>query len=162
MANNLPTITGMEEIRANLHKFSYTIVNNGIVASTRAGAAVVVKQAKVNAMAHGFKKSGLLIRSIKSIRRRSDVPDGQVVFSVGILANKKSGKNNPFYWRFLEFGWHHTGSARSTRKNKIVGKQIPARPFIQPAGEQTKDTVVAAFKTKLATYLTKKGADNNE
>ncbi len=160
------TFTGFDEIRANLQKFSHRIAVNGIVAATRAGASVVVKQARANAMAHGFKKSGLMIRNIRAIRRRSGVPEGQVIFSVGIVSNRKNGANNPFYWRFLEFGWNHVGRAsRLSKADKKAGKTrnvtpIPARPFIQPAGEQSADAVIAAFKLKLSEYLDKKSAIN--
>lgn len=156
------TFTGFDEIRANIQKFGYGIANNAIVAAARASASVVVKQARANAMAHGFKKSGLMIRNIRAIRRRSGVPEGQVIFSVGILANKKNGANNPYYWRFLEFGWNHVGSAsRLGKADKKAGKtravtSIPARPFIQPAGEQSVDAAINAFKIKITEYLAKK------
>lgn len=144
-------ITGLDQLKANFAQVKDDMIKRTARTAVAAGARVIRNAAKTNALAHGFRKSGLLIRSIKSFQRRKGVDLGTTVFSVGIPA----GKGSPFYWRFLEFGWNHTGTAHRKQADNIT--PIPARPFIQPALQQNQEAAVQAMADSVAKSLEKYG-----
>lgn len=96
---------------------------------------------------------GLLKRSIKVGRQRG--PDGFMSVAVRVRGASKAqikshkdagGKssanpNDPYYWKWVEFG--------------TVTQ--PARPFMRPGFESTKDAQIAAMRQRLAAYIKKHG-----
>lgn len=146
-------ITGLDQLKANFAQVKDDMIKRTARTAVAAGARVIRNAAKTNALAHGFRKSGLLIRSIKSFQRRSGVDPGTTVFSIGIPGRGK--KNHPFYWRFLEFGWNHTGTAYRKQAKTIT--PIPARPFLAPALQQNQEAAVRAMADSVAKSLEKYG-----
>lgn len=145
-------VSGLDQLKANFALVKDDMIKRTARTAVAAGARVIRNAAKANALAHGFRKSGLLIRSIKSFQRRSGVDPGTTVFSVGVPANK----DGPFYWRFLEFGWKHTGTAYRKQAETIT--PIPARPFIQTALQNNQEAAVQAMADSVAKSLEKYGS----
>ena len=100
-------------------------------------AQVIKKEAKNIALSKGLKRTGALLKNIV-IKREKNTPLNTLQYNVGVRHGKELGrkkstvkyfarnntgriitkyKNDPFYWRFLEFGT----------------KDISARPFLAPA-----------------------------
>lgn len=144
-------VTGLDQLKANFAQVKDDMIKRTARTAVAAGARVIRNAEKTNALAHGFRKSGLLIRSIKSFQRRSGVEPGTTVFSIGIPTNK----DGPFYWRFLEFGWNHTGTAYRKQAKTIT--PIPARPFLAPALQQNQEAAVRAMADSVAKSLEKYG-----
>lgn len=124
-----------------------------------AAANVVRKQAKTNAQSQGLVKSGALVKNI-AIKRDKNAPANTIQYNVGVrhgrelgngkkvikyLARSKSGrvitkrKDDPFYWRFLEFGT----------------KDIKPKRFITNAFEGKKDEALNAMQIALNKALEK-------
>lgn len=147
-------VRGIEQLKANFAHVKEDMVKRTARTAVASGARVIRNAAKANAMTLGFRKSGNLIRNIKSFQRRSGAEPGTTVFSVGVVTKgqmtekaKAKTKRDPFYWRFLEFGWMHSGTT-----------EIPARPFVGPALQQNQEAAITAMADSVANSLTKYGA----
>jgi HK97 gp10 family phage protein len=122
-----------------------------------AGIGVWRKESKTIAQAKGLKITGALIRNI-AIKRERKVPEGVIQYHLGVrhgrdlgrrakktLAVSKTGRvvtkreNDPFYWRFLEFGTKH----------------IAAAEFIQQAPKNKRAEAIAAMEKKLQQEIAK-------
>lgn len=122
-----------------------------------AAGGVLRKEAKAIAQQKGLKRSGALIRNI-AIKRERKVPPGTTQYNLGVrhgrdlgrrakkfLARTKTGRvvtkreNDPFYWRFLEFGTRH----------------IAAKEFIQQAPKNKQAEAIAAMTQKLQKEIAK-------
>lgn len=135
-------VEGLAELERKLKELGPKISKNALRAATNAGAEVVRKAA----IARAPIKSGTLKKQIykKQIRELSN--EHQQTFFVGVLSRRKKtkGKNpgvikSAFYWRFIEFGT----------------VKMPARPFLRPAFDSTKQSAISAIKSKLKSYLDK-------
>lgn len=74
---------------------------------------------------------GLIRRSIRAWRVKSE--SATVMFRVGPRKKGKGYENDPWYWRFLEYGT----------------KYAAARPFLRPAFDEGKFAVIMAMKMQL-------------
>lgn len=118
-----------------------------------AAGGVVRGKARGIAQAKGLRKSGALIKNIV-IKRESQAPSGTAQYNLGVrhgrnltkkqkkdskLAINKTGRivkryeDDPYYWRFPEFG---------TKKQQ-------ATPYLQPALEQGKEGAIQAMADRL-------------
>ena len=66
---------------------------------------------------------------------------------------------DPFYWRFLEFGWNpNGGKGRSLRKKaahrRVSGSKIPGGKFLTDSVKKFPQ-VVEVFKTQVGRWLDK-------
>lgn len=149
MADN---IIGLGELTAKLKKLDGLSKKTAAKMVAAAGA-VIRKEAKSIAQAKGLRKTGSLIKNI-AIKRERNVPKDTVQYNVGVRHGREFGKkknvvkylavgrkgrivtkykDDPFYWRFLEFGT----------------KNINARPFIAPALERKRNEAVKAMEAVL-------------
>lgn len=118
-----------------------------------AGGGVLRRRARAIAQAKGLRKTGALVKNIV-IKREPQAPAGTAQYNLGVrhgrnltkkqktdskLAVNKSGRivkryeDDPYYWRFPEFG---------TKKQQ-------ATPYLQPALEQGKEEAVDAMAERL-------------
>lgn len=114
---------------------------------------IVRKEAKALALSQGLKQTGSLIKNI-AIKREKNVPEGVEQYNLGVrhgrelrrakidklfLVKNKSGRvvwkrvDDPFYWRFLEFGT----------------KQINPYRFIQQALNNKQQEAIDAMLSRL-------------
>lgn len=141
---------------------------------------VVKQQAKINAQSQGLRKTGALIRNI-AIKRERQPPKNTIQYNVGVrhgrhltkkqsktnrtkrvlYGKKATGIDDPFYWRFLEFGRNIYKGVKNTKKisrrvkdNYATGR-VPARPFLSPALGQTESKVLAVMSEVLDKELIK-------
>lgn len=171
-----------------------------------AAGTVLKKEAKAIAQSKGLRISGALIRNI-AIKRERNAPEGTEQYNLGVrhgrdlgkrhtkylALSKRSGRvvikreNDPFYWRFIEFGHNIVGratgaegvgitsyvatlrngkKANRTRKynlDSLVGRRrnpsgsVDPIPFIQPALENKKQEAIAAMEDRLTKDLAKAG-----
>lgn len=104
---------------------------------------IVRKEAKALALSQGLKQTGTLVRNI-AIKREKNVPEGVEQYHLGVrhgrelrrakidklfLVKNKSGRvvwkrrDDPFYWRFLEFGTKHINPYRFINQALINKRQ---------------------------------------
>ena len=124
-----------------------------------AAGGVVRKAARSNAQAEGLRKTGALIKNIV-IKREPQAPSGTAQYNLGVrhgrnLTKKQKAKgklaingagrivkryeDDPYYWRFAEFG---------TKKQQ-------ATPFLAPALEENKEAAIEAMAERLQRELDK-------
>jgi len=117
------------------------------------GGGVLRSKARGIAQAKGLRRTGALIKNIV-IKREPQAPAGTAQYNLGVrhgrnltkkqktnskLVINKTGRivkryeDDPYYWRFPEFG---------TKKQQ-------ATPFLQPALEQGKEEVIDAMANRL-------------
>lgn len=177
-------LLGVKELTDKLKKLDGLSKKTAAKMVAAAGG-VIRKEAKSIAQSKGLRKTGSLIKNI-AIKRERNVPANTVQYNVGVrhgrefgkrknvvkyLAVSKRGrvvekfKDDPFYWKFLEFG-HKTvargvgqakyrklalrGRGRAT--NIAVRRRSPltfvaARPFIGPAFERKRVDAVRMMET---------------
>lgn len=91
------------------------------------------------AVRKGYRKPGtvrkaIVVRTSKVARRRGDV--GVFVNVRPAKAVRRGGKNpgDPFYWRWLEFGWRPRGAVvrgKSRPASASAGRRVPGFKFLQ-------------------------------
>ena len=126
-------VLGITDLLSTFKRLDNQLSKNTALRMVAAAGNVIKKEAKSIAQSKGLKRTGSLIRNIV-IKREKQVADNTVQYNVGVrhgrafgnrknavkflARNKKSGrvvvkyKNDPYYWRFLEFG--HKTVARNT------------------------------------------------
>lgn len=145
-------ILGVKELADKLKKLDGLSKKTAAKMVAAAGG-VIRKEAKSIAQARGLRKTGSLIKNI-AIKRERNVPANTVQYNVGVRHGREFGKrknvvkylavgrkgrivtkykDDPFYWRFLEFGT----------------KNITARPFIAPALERKRAEAIKAMESVL-------------
>ena len=132
------SITGIKELTDKIKSLNFNLSKKIGLKMVASSAQVIKKEAKNIALSKGLKRTGALLKNIV-IKREKNTPLNTLQYNVGVrhgkeltrkvkeaskfyVRNKKGRivtkyKNDPFYWRFLEFGT----------------KDISARPFIAPA-----------------------------
>lgn len=127
---------------------------------------VLRTEAKRIAQSRGLRKTGAMIRSI-AIKRERRAPAGTTQYNLGVrhgrhlgngkkvvkfLALNRRGRvvtrreNDPFYWRFIEFGTKH----------------IQAEKFIQTATENKRAEAIAAMGKRLQQDIEKANKSVNK
>jgi len=154
-------LLGIGELKQNFGKLkdgTETRIARSVVA---AAGGVVRSKARGIAQSNGLRRTGALIKNIV-IKRETNAPAGTTQYNLGVrhgvnltkkqkasskLAIAKGGRivkryeDDPYYWRFAEFG---------TKKQQ-------ATPFIGPALEQGKTEAIEAMGTRLKKELAKAG-----
>jgi HK97 gp10 family phage protein len=147
------TITGLKELRIALIRtvpqhFQGKVLQKALAA----GAKPMIADAQIRAPV----KTGKLERSIYSYRDRRGSTRTKESRFIGVGTK---GKLGAFYWKFIEFGRgviSTTGRTLGTPESGFFGKTVravPAKPFLRPAFEATKNQSVAVIKTKLQSEL---------
>ena len=178
-------IGGLGELKANFAKLGEAMERRVARAMVAAGGAVLKKEAKALAQGYGFKRTGALVKNIV-IKREPSAPAGTAEYHLGVrhgrnLTKKQktegkslkiSGgrvsvkyKDDPFYWRFLEFGWIPRKAALKGGKRKKdearkrdAGRKIPGRSFIEKALTNKRQQAIDAMSARLQRELDKAAA----
>ncbi len=125
-------ITGLKETQAILYKYSQKLGDAVVYKSLRAGAMIVLREARANAP---LGKSGKLKRGI--VIMKSKVNNGR--FSDGLLGVNitiRKRKDDPFYGRFQEEGWNVRGKTTEGIGKKI-DRYLIRRSFGSRTGRKT-------------------------
>lgn len=136
-------VEGLSQIHKALSEFGRKVSNKIAVKAMREGGKIVREQARQNApilsQSTPHRRAGTLKKAIKSSTKV--LKNGKIgtVIRVKTLTTKqietfkvRSGKKgalnpkDPYYWRFIEFGT----------------SKMPAKPFLRPAFEQSKEKAV--------------------
>lgn len=141
-------IDGLKELQNALKELPKEIQKRPLRSAVSAGAKVIADEA-INKAPQG--ETGNLRKSIYRYRSRRQSPTGKETFLVGVRKGKAKYANTSrnrrlgrvgktyqtqgeaYYWRFVEFG---TSSQ-------------PARPFLRPAFENSKERAVQVMKERL-------------
>lgn len=148
-------INGLKELGQAMNQLERKVRNRISVKAMRKGGAIIREQARANApvlkenVPH--RKKGTLKKAIRSSTKLKGNGKTQTVIWVKRLNIKqitafkgKSGKsgavnpNDPFYWRFVEFGT----------------SKMAARPFLRPAFTAKKEEAAQAIITTLRDEIT--------
>lgn len=150
MANLSVKVTGLKELKQRLSTLERKAKNRIAVKAMRRGGVIIRDQARANAPLLKEKvphrKRGTLRKSIvTSTKPQKDGSVRTIIFVRTLKNNKilefksKTGKsgaynpNDPFYWRFVEFGT----------------SKMPAQPFLQPAFSTKKEQASREIITTL-------------
>ncbi|MCK3656235.1 hypothetical protein A4G19_15630 [Pasteurellaceae bacterium Macca] len=150
MANLTVKIAGLKELEQAMQGLGRKTTNKLAAKAMRKGGAIIRDQARANAPVLKEKlphrKRGTLRKSIvASTKPNKDGSVRTIIFVRTLKTNKiiefkgKTGKsgtynpNDPFYWRFVEFGTSKT----------------PAKPFLQPAFKSKKEQASREILTTL-------------
>lgn len=146
-------IRGLAEIKAQLADLAPRLQRQVLQKALFDGARVIRDEAQRRVPV----KSGTTRRNIFMRRSKRDRPGVLVAVrklsarEIARLKQKqiKTRKRtlqadpaDPFYWKFIEFGFVHRG-----------GKAVPARPFLRPAFESTKQQAVDAIGDGIGRWL---------
>lgn len=155
-------ITGIAELAKKFKGLDFALQKKYGPRMVAAAGSVVRRAAKAEASSQGLRKSGALIANI-AVKREKSPPRNTIEYHVGVrhgralgngkkvvkyLALNKTGRvvtkrrNDPFYWRFLEFGT----------------KNIRRREFITKGFEKSKGQALAAMESKLNDLVSKASA----
>lgn len=152
-------ILGIGELSQSFRGLKTDMETRTARAMVVAAGGVLKRKAKSIAQANGSVRTGAMIKNI-AIKREPQAPAGTAQYHLGVrhgrqltkkqktnskLAVNKGGRivkryeDDPYYWRFAEFG---------TKKQQ-------ATPFIAPALEQGKTEAIDAMATRLQKELEK-------
>jgi HK97 gp10 family phage protein len=125
-------IQGVDELHATFSQLGDDIKGGAARRIAYAGGAVLRSEARVIAQTAGLRKTGALLKNIV-IKRERNAPAGTEQYNLGVrhgrdlgngkkvikyLAVSKTGRivtrreNDPWYWKFLEFGTKHIQPTR--------------------------------------------------
>lgn len=150
MANLSVKVTGLKELGQRLNALERKAKNRIAVKAMRRGGVIIRDQARANAPLLKEKvphrKRGTLKKNIiASTKPQKDGSVRTIIFVRSLKNSKiiefkgKTGKsgaynpNDPFYWRFVEFGT----------------SKMPAQPFLQPAFSTKKEQASREIITTL-------------
>lgn len=177
-------IGGLSELKANFAKLGDAMERRVARAMVASGGAVLKREAKALAQGYGFKRTGALLKNIV-IKRETAAPAGTAQYNLGVrhgrnLTKKQKTegkslkirggrvsvkyKDDPFYWRFLEFGWIPRapgkalkGGARkkAAARKESASKKIAGRSFIEKALSNKRQQAIDAMGERLQRELDK-------
>lgn len=133
-------VEGLSQIHKALSELGSKVSNKIAVKAMREGGKIVREQARQNApvlsQSTPHRRAGTLKKAIKSSTKvlkngkigtviRVKELTAKQIETFKVRSGKKGALNpkDPYYWRFLEFGT----------------SKMPARPYLRPAFEQTKE-----------------------
>ena len=152
MAGNVQ-ILGIGELSRKFSELAENMKQKTARRMVATAGGIVRKEAKALALSQGLKQTGALIKNT-AIKREKNVPEGVEQYHLGVrhgrelrrakidkifLVKNKSGRvvwkrvDDPFYWRFLEFGT----------------KQINPYRFIQQALNNKQQEAIDAMLSRL-------------
>lgn len=171
MAGEYIKLTGVDDLRAALRdldrKMRFKVLRNAL----RAAARVIQTDAKTKAPVlqtptpkrnPGTVRRSIVVRASRLARRKNMV-GVYVTVKASKARVKKDGRQDPFYFRFLEEGWIPRGPGRglrgSDRKKRAVRAQDAGRkvqrPFLGPALQAKSQAAVQAFEREVLPAIAK-------
>ena len=158
-------ITGLPDLRRALADVVPKLRKRALRNALAAGARIVRDAARraapvltaANAMQAPHRtprtlQKAIVVRTSKAARRRGDV--GVFVNVRPAKAGQRGAKSrtDPFYWRWLEFGWTPAragdGGRKARRSRAKAPRKIPGRKFLQNAAGQLQ-RALAVFTDKI-------------
>lgn len=143
-------VEGLSQIHKALSELGRKVSNKIAVKAMREGGKIVREQARQNApvlsQSTPYRRAGTLKKAIKSSTKvlkngkigtviRVKELTAKQIETFKVRSGKKGALNpkDPYYWRFLEFGT----------------SKMPAKPFLRPAFEQSKEKAATEIITTL-------------
>ncbi len=172
-------VTGLPDFKAALLALPDKLRRRALRNALAAGARVVRDAARVNAPVltpenallapyrkPGTVKKAIVVRTSKRDRRAGDVGVFVNVRPAKGAARGAKSKDDPFYWRWLEFGWNPasnlTGGARGKlgklkrrQMNKNIDDKIRGGFRFLEAGSKRLSEALAIFSAKLRPAIDK-------
>lgn len=152
---------GIGELKANFDKLKTGMETRIARSMVVAAGGVLKRKAKANMQRQGLVRTGSMVKNV-AIKRETQAPAGTAQYHLGVRhgknktrAQRKTGKlsvntkgrivkryeDDPYYWRFAEFG---------TKKQQ-------ATPSLGPALEEGKTEAIEAMAARLKKELDKAG-----
>lgn len=171
MAGEYIRLTGVDDLRAALRDLDRSMRRKVLKAALRSAARVIQSDAKSRApvlqvptprRVPGTVKRSIVVRASK-LARRKNMLGVYVTVKASKARVKKDGRQDPFYFRFLEEGWIPRGPGRglrgSDRKKRAVRAQDAGRkvqrPFLGPALQAKSQAAVQAFEREVLPAIAK-------
>jgi len=184
MASQTLRIEGLDGLKQKLADIPRSLRKSVLRNSLKSGALVNRDEARrlapvLKSTRQGRKpgtvKKAIMVRTSKLSTRSGDVgvfvnvkPAKGAVFKRGALVKEsqrgKDSENDPYYWRWLEFGRKEKTFFRRSRKTKklrkiVVGK-IDAFEFLQKAANKLPESL-NVIETKLSTWFEQVNSTGN-
>lgn len=171
-------VTGLPDFKAALLSLPEKLRKRALRNALAAGARVVRDAARVqtpvltpgNALLAPYRKPGtvkkaIVVRTSKRDRRAGDVGVFVNVRPAKGAARGAKSRDDPFYWRWLEFGWNPAGNATGgrgkagQRRRRELNRSTDAKirsgfRFLQ-AGAAKLNEALTVFKAKLQPAIDK-------
>lgn len=187
MADDFNNIAGLRQLRDRLAKMEVNMQRKIPRRAVASAASVVKKEAKRIVKSQGLVRTGTLHKNI-ALKRERQSPVGETRYNVGVRHGRALGRkatkklvrssngrivskyqNDPFYWRFIEFG-HRTVPRRKAKQSNFMrardsisyrrkhptGK-VPAKPFIGPSLKNKQREAAQKMREVLERLIIKNG-----
>jgi HK97 gp10 family phage protein len=144
MADTTIRVTGLKEAQKALYSYSQQLGDFVVYKALRAGATIVLREARAKAPEG---KTGKLKKGIVIMKSR--INNGKRSPLLGMTITIRKRKGDPFYGRFQEDGWNTHGAragrylgraairivfgSRSGRKTLLGKTDVPGKKFIENA-----------------------------
>lgn len=147
MANT--QVRGLKELSKKLEKLPNNLRKKAVRRSIAAGTKIISKEAKANAPRRtGATRRAISVRGISSRRNRNLIRSGIFVRHGKARTKSAAAKgDDPFYWYFIEKGFHTRGPKGSK------GRKIPGKRFIERAITSRKGRAIATVRKTLKKEL---------
>jgi len=171
MAAEFIRLTGVDDLRRALLELNSSMRRKVLRSALRAAGRVIQAEARSRAPVlqvptpqrlPGTVKRSIVVKSSRLARRRGDL--GVFVTVKASKARvKKDGRQDPFYFRFLEEGWIPRGRGKALRganwkkraaRAQDAGRKIQ-RPFLGPALQAKSSSAVQAFEREVIPAIAK-------
>ena len=148
-------VKGLAELKRKFEEIPKVLRRRVLRNALAEGARLVRDEAKrnapvlQNAMKAPYRSKGTVKNAIKVRTSKMDTRAGNVGVFVNVRPAKVGNRgaknpNDPFYWRWLEFGWKPRGKGA-----KVAGKE-----FMQE-GAKKLDAALTAFEDNIARWMNK-------
>ena len=178
MAGEVARVQGLDQLKAKFAEIPAKLRSRYLRNWLAAGARVVQKEAKAktpvlsiaNAKKAKYRKPGTVRDAIRVRTSKRDRRDG----NVGVFVNVKPAKagqrgaknpNDPFYWRWQNWGWNpaRNGETKRTRRALVKSgapKRIPGKRFLEKAAEKLPEAL-KAFENAASKWFQKINASGS-
>jgi hypothetical protein len=112
-------VSGLRDVQKSLYSYSQQLGDAVVYKSLRAGANIVLREARANAPEG---KTGKLKKGIVIMKSRINNGKQSPLLGVSITIRKRKG--DPFYGRFQEDGWLVKGKYNEFRRNAKVKRTV--------------------------------------
>lgn len=168
MAADTREVRGLDDLKAKFAEIplqlrkrylrNWLAVGGRIVrGAARQGAPVLRPAAKAPYRKAGTVRDAIAVRTSKIARRSGDV--GVFVNVKPLRPGGAKNPNDPYYWRWQEFGWNPGRRGESKRQRRVLNrrgsaKRVPGKGFLRAAVDKLPEAL-AAFELAAAKWFTK-------